>query len=134
MSDTNTEPRGAAFCPVLRYSDPDAAIEWLAAAFGFRAGMVSRGAEGEVAHAELNWGASTLMLGAGTAPEAIDGAGTYVVVEDPDAHCARARQAGAEITMELTDQPYGSREYAAKDLEGNNWFFGTYAPDPASSA
>jgi uncharacterized glyoxalase superfamily protein PhnB len=31
--------------------------------------------------------------------------------------------------MELTDQDYGSREYAARDPEGNVWCFGTYRPD-----
>jgi uncharacterized glyoxalase superfamily protein PhnB len=32
--------------------------------------------------------------------------------------------------MGLTDQPYGSREYAAHDPEGNAWYFGTYRPTP----
>jgi uncharacterized glyoxalase superfamily protein PhnB len=34
----------------------------------------------------------------------------------------------AEIVMEQTDQPYGSRDYAALDLEGNRWSFGTDDP------
>ena len=42
-----------------------------------------------------------------------------------------ADAAGAEIIMELTDQPYGSREYAAIDPEGNAWSFGTYRPGVA---
>jgi len=29
--------------------------------------------------------------------------------------------------MELTDQSYGSREFTARDPEGNLWSFGTYA-------
>ena len=28
--------------------------------------------------------------------------------------------------MELTDQDYGSRDFTARDLEGNVWCFGTY--------
>jgi uncharacterized glyoxalase superfamily protein PhnB len=44
----------------------------------------------------------------------------------------RAVAAGAEITMPLVDQHYGSREFAAKDPEGNQWFFGTYRPAPTS--
>jgi uncharacterized glyoxalase superfamily protein PhnB len=28
--------------------------------------------------------------------------------------------------MELTDQDYGSREFIARDPEGNIWSFGTY--------
>ena len=27
--------------------------------------------------------------------------------------------------MELADQDYGSRDYSARDLEGNLWSFGT---------
>ena len=37
--------------------------------------------------------------------------------------------AGAEIIVGLEDTPYGSREYAARDLEGHVWSFGNYAPE-----
>jgi uncharacterized glyoxalase superfamily protein PhnB len=33
--------------------------------------------------------------------------------------------------MGLTDQEYGSRDYAARDPEGNVWCFGTYRPGPS---
>ena len=36
--------------------------------------------------------------------------------------------AGAEIVRELADTDYGSREYSARDPEGNHWSFGTYQP------
>jgi uncharacterized glyoxalase superfamily protein PhnB len=52
----------------------------------------------------------------------------YVVVEDADAHHDRAKAAGAEIVMAPRDTDYGSRDYAAKDPEGNTWYFGTYRP------
>jgi len=35
--------------------------------------------------------------------------------------------ADAQITKEPDDQTYGSF-YGARDLEGNEWSFGTYAP------
>ena len=35
--------------------------------------------------------------------------------------------------MELVDQDYGSREYAAVDGEGNVWCFGTYRPGTPAS-
>ena len=50
------------------------------------------------------------------------------MVPDPDAHYTRAKAAGAQIVRELVDQPYGSREYSARDLEGNLWSFGSYDP------
>jgi uncharacterized glyoxalase superfamily protein PhnB len=56
----------------------------------------------------------------------------YVVVADPDRHCAGATAAGARIVRELQDTDYGSREYSVRDPEGNLWSFGTcdpYAPE-----
>ena len=50
------------------------------------------------------------------------------MVDDPDALYERAKRAGAEIQMELTDQDYGSRDFIARDPEGNIWSFGTYDP------
>ena len=55
-------------------------------------------------------------------------AAVYVVVNDPDALHARAVAAGAEIVRGLTDQDYGSRDFAARDPDGNLWSFGTYRP------
>ena len=46
-----------------------------------------------------------------------------VRVDDVDAHCERARVAGAEIEYGPEDQPYGVREYGARDLEGRRWAF-----------
>jgi uncharacterized glyoxalase superfamily protein PhnB len=56
---------------------------------------------------------------------------TYIVVDDADAHHAAARTAGAEIIRPVEDQDYGSRDYSARDPEGNIWSFGTY--DPAAT-
>ena len=47
---------------------------------------------------------------------------------DPDALYERAKRAGARIEMEPTDQDYGSRDFIARDPEGNIWSFGTYDP------
>jgi uncharacterized glyoxalase superfamily protein PhnB len=55
--------------------------------------------------------------------------GVYVAVEDADAHYERAKAAGAEITREIEDTDYGSREYTARDHEGHVWSFGTYRPE-----
>jgi uncharacterized glyoxalase superfamily protein PhnB len=53
------------------------------------------------------------------------------VTDDPDALHQRAVAAGAPIVRELSDTDYGSREFAARDLEGNLWSFGTYRPEGA---
>ncbi|WP_214325565.1 VOC family protein [Nonomuraea sediminis] len=109
---------------LARYQDCAAAIGFLTAAFGFEPHEVSKNDEGVVNHAELFVENDMIMIGQGKP----GGPGIYIAVEDPDAHHDRAKAAGAEITMALTDQPYGSREYACTDPEGNPWFFGTYRP------
>ena len=63
-----------------------------------------------------------------------------MVVDDVDAHYARAKAAGAEIVIDIKTQDYGGRDYTARDLEGHVWTFGSYDPvreaqtklDPAS--
>ena len=54
----------------------------------------------------------------------------YVYVDDVDAHCARAREAGAEIIEEPADQPYGDRRYGARDPEGHHWYFASRSDTP----
>jgi uncharacterized glyoxalase superfamily protein PhnB len=120
--------------PCLRYKDAEAAIDFLVRAFGFEVAECHRDDSGTIAHAELSYGPSRLMLGQDRGDADPVHAGhlghgwTYVAVEDADAHHAQAVAAGAEVTTGLTDQDYGSRDYAAKDPEGNQWNFGTYRP------
>jgi uncharacterized glyoxalase superfamily protein PhnB len=115
--------------PTLSYDDAEAAIVFLVEAFGFSEHEVHRDDSGVIVHAELVLDTGMIMLGqrrpGGTnVPEA----SVYVAVDDADAQHDRAVQAGATIVRELTDTDYGSRDFAARDPEGNNWYFGTYRP------
>jgi uncharacterized glyoxalase superfamily protein PhnB len=125
-----SETAGPNISPVLRYRDPAAALDWLERAFGFERVADYRDGDGNVQHAELRYGSGMVMIGGATTGTGPDpGSGwCYVVVEDTDAHHARAKEAGAEIVYGITDQDYGSRDYAARDPEGNHWSFGTYHP------
>src|SRR5262249_16468132 len=117
--------------PTLRYDDATAAIDFLTSAFGAERHAVYAGDDGKVQHAELRFGNGIVMLGSASSDfPAIRGrgGGVYVVVADTDEHCARARQAGAEIVRQPRDSEYGSREYSTRDPEGNAWHFGTYQP------
>jgi uncharacterized glyoxalase superfamily protein PhnB len=114
--------------PALRYRDGNAALEFLKSAFGFEEKAVYRGEDGAIHHAELKLGAGMVMFGERPDAEPSDSHTIYVVVADADAHHDRARSAGAEIVRDLEDMDYGSREYGARDLEGNLWSFGTYDP------
>jgi uncharacterized glyoxalase superfamily protein PhnB len=46
-----------------------------------------------------------------------------VMVDDVDAHFRHACEHGATIDYEPVDQPYGYREYSARDGEGALWSF-----------
>ena len=123
----------------LTYEDANAALEWLERGFGFERSSVHEGPNGKIAHAELRFGDGMIMLGSAgqndfglkTARElgAVN-QGVYVIVDNGiDAHYERARGAGAEIVREPNDTDYDSREYMARDPEGNIWSFGTYSPE-----
>jgi uncharacterized glyoxalase superfamily protein PhnB len=124
------------FYPIVSYRDAQAALDWLREAFGFEKLFATPGPDGTIAHAELSFGTGVVMLNTARAagaeaPDWRDATqSVYVAVEDADAHCERARAAGSEITRELEDTEYGSREYSARDLEGHHWHFGTYRPSP----
>ncbi|SEO75579.1 Uncharacterized conserved protein PhnB, glyoxalase superfamily [Actinacidiphila rubida] len=123
--------------PGLRYRDARGAMSLLKDAFGFTEVARYENEDGSIAHAELAYGNGMVMLGSireepdtpyGRARGRLGPASLYVVVKDADAHHDRAVAMGAVVVMPLTDQEYGSREYAVHDPEGNVWTFGTYVP------
>ncbi len=123
-------PKVERVIPLLVYHDIGAAHDFLVTAFGFEAGGVTRDGEGQAVHAEVRAGDTTIWLHR-VAPDhrlaAADmpSSGLVVHVDDVDAHFRHARSAGARIDAEPTDQPYGQREYGARDPEGHRWWFAT---------
>jgi uncharacterized glyoxalase superfamily protein PhnB len=126
-------PKRSTFGSSVCYEDPKAALDWLEKAFGFAPSMVITDGDGRIVHAEMSFGDSYMMVGSKWAdfvetPSALGGRNTQSVhvhlSEDIDAHCARARAAGAEILMEPEDQFYGDRSYRARDIAGHVWTFG----------
>jgi PhnB protein len=127
---------------MLSYEDAGAAADWLVEAFGFE--EVERyDWEGRVAHVTLRLDGGVLFVGWPGAdyrspkslaaesetvramletPYVVDGVAVYV--DDVDAHCERARAAGARILSEPEDNPgVGQRQYRAEDPEGHRWMF-----------
>lgn len=132
MAETNRQT----IIPALTYQDPLAALKWLERAFGFDTSMLIMGQSGYRAdefHAEMRFGDSVIMVGGEwteqhKSPKSAGGITTQTIHvhldEDVDAHCARARAAGASILAEPSDQFYGDRTYRAVDPEGHIWTFG----------
>lgn len=130
------------FVSSVFYDDAAAAIDWLSNAFGFEVRLEIEH-DGRVAHSQLVFGDGMLMVGSAggapprperagcVAPRAVGGSNTQricVFVDDADAHCRRARAAGATIAAEPKTQDYGpdywsDRCYEAIDPEGHHWFF-----------
>ena len=128
-----TERKRPTLSTGVYYRDPKAALKWLEAAFGFEATMVVLDPDGNLAHSELRLGDGMIMVGGEyddrhKSPVSTGGVNTqsiYVQLDDGiDAHCERARKAGATVVRELADQFYGDRVYAVADPEGHIWSFG----------
>jgi uncharacterized glyoxalase superfamily protein PhnB len=116
--------------PTHHYDDAKAAIAFICDAFGFERHAVYE-KDDVVEHAELKGHGGYVMVGSRREDNPYDMGrqSVYVVIDaDVDAHCERARAAGAEIFRGPEDQDYGGRDYSARDPEGNVWVFGTYAP------
>lgn len=141
-----TPPGWPRISAAVFYDDPRAAIAWLCEAFGFSVRILVDGPDGGVEHSELEYDGGLIMVsGVGAKPdrpqqtwrERLTTPGRQggkitgnlcVHVEDVDAHCARARAAGAEIVHEPETTDYGEdywtdRSYGAVDPGGHLWWF-----------
>jgi uncharacterized glyoxalase superfamily protein PhnB len=123
------------------YDDALAAIDWLCAAFEFEVRLKVLSPEGRLQHSELLYGEGVIMVGQNgkstdptrltCSPRSIGGANTQammIYVDDVDAHCARARAAGATIDGVPALHDYGAdfwadRSYSARDCEHHQWWF-----------
>jgi DNA-binding transcriptional MerR regulator len=116
---------------ILVYRDLEATYEYLERVFGLGPGQLTRDGDGHAVHGELQAGDGVVWLHPespqfGLASPRTVGADTAtmaVMVDDVDAHFRHAQAEGATIDYEPVDQPYGYREYSARDNEGGLWSF-----------
>jgi uncharacterized glyoxalase superfamily protein PhnB len=127
---------------MLAYRDGPRAMDWLAAAFGFRertrwldengvlthgemeadAGLVmmatpSPAYEGPLQHrSHCEWAAAWLAV-----PWVVDG--VLVYINDIESHFEHAQEAGATLLSGLEKGPSNTLLYRAEDLEGHRWMF-----------
>lgn len=106
---------------------------------GFEKQLIVLDGDGGIAHAQLSFGTVRVMVAPATTarparlmkmPGDVGGANTqncYLVVSDADA-ARSAREAGAEIVLDIKDEDYGGRGFTCRDPEGHIWSLGTYDP------
>lgn len=130
--------------PSLHYHDARAAIDFLRRAFGFEVQFINADESDPriIYHAEMKFGDGLVMLGSALPTEVNQlyrwktqrevGAVTScisLIVDDVEAHHARAKAAGAEIIREPhQNRGYAGHTYDARDPEGYIWNVTTYDP------
>jgi PhnB protein len=115
--------------PYLCVDGASAAIEFYAQVLGTTERMRMDTPDGKVSHAELQLGASLIMLAdefpeiGVRSPKAFGGSPVTlsVYVEDVDAVFERAQRAGAKVLRPLEDQFYGDRSGQFEDPFGHRW-------------
>jgi uncharacterized glyoxalase superfamily protein PhnB len=133
----------------LYYDDAAKAIDWLCNAFGFEVRLKVEGDGGRIEHSELVFGDGLIMVSGNEkrekfshvrSPREVGGGNTQnlmVYVDDVEAHCKRARAAGAKIVDEPATHDYGEdywsdRSYGCEDIGGHHWWFTQRLRSPAS--
>ena len=122
----------------VAYNEAAKAIDFLQRAFAFEVQLKVEGDNGKIEHSELVLGEGLITIGDvekgrtwRKSPKDIGGACTVSLcfyLDDVDAHCERARKAGATIATEPKTTDYGDgywadRSYEAVDHEGHHWWF-----------
>ena len=122
--------------PVVHYRDLEKGTRFLVDTFGFEEVAVHKGDDGTYQYVELALDGAPLGLGPHTEGSMFDLGPTavYISRDEVDSMHQRAVEAGAEILLPPTDQDYGSRDFVARDHEGNLWCFGTYVPSATAPA
>lgn len=107
--------------PYLILRNATAFITFTMQVFGAKEVMKEMRDENTIKHAEIQIGGSTIMLADSTAEFSPHLAGLFVYVKDADSAFKQAIDLGAEVVLEVSDQPYG-RSGGIKDPFGNTWW------------
>src|SRR5262245_64525118 len=106
------------------------AIDWYKQVLGAKQRLRMDMPGGTVAHCELGFGDSVLMLGSPMPPQfPPKKASLAIYVKNCDAIYGEALGAGARSLQEPTDQFYGDRNARFEDPFGNEWSVMTHVKD-----
>jgi PhnB protein len=123
--------------PYLCIKGAAEAIEFYKRAFNAEESSRFLTPTGEIGHAEIRIGDSTIMLAdeynemAFRSPSMLGGSsvGLLVYVDDVDNLFAQAVNAGAKVISPAQDQFYGDRSGELEDPFGHVWFLATHVED-----
>ncbi|WP_333878196.1 VOC family protein [Methylobacter sp.] len=124
--------------PYLMIKGAAEAIEFYKQAFGAIEIFRLSHPNGQIGHAEIKIGDSSIMLadpceqqGAFRTPQSLGGSSValHIYVKDVDAQFAQAVSAGAKEIKPVLDQFYGDRTGTLKDPFGHIWFIATHKKD-----
>jgi PhnB protein len=133
MTQTRKVPEGYhSVQPYLMFVNCTEAMAFYAKVFGATEKLVMKSPDGRIQHAEMVIGDSVLMMAEENpeiqafAPSHYGGSpiSLMVYVNDCDATCAKAVEAGATSLREPADQPYGDRMGGILDPFGYKWWIG----------
>lgn len=118
--------------PYLCVHHASDAIDFYSRAFGAVEEFRISGPDGDVAHAEVKFGPTLIMLVDENpdygviSPRSLGGTPMrmHLHVENVDALAERAVDAGATMFMEPRDQPHGERQCRLLDPFGHEWLLG----------
>jgi uncharacterized glyoxalase superfamily protein PhnB len=118
--------------PYLRVRGAGQAIAFYQQAFGATEKFRLTEPSGRIGHAELLFGAATVMVSEeypehgifGPKPGADPASSLHLHVDDCDAVIRRAVELGARVTREPADHFYGERSGAIRDPFGHEWLIG----------
>lgn len=108
--------------PELPYADVAEASAWLCAAFGFRERL-------RIADHRIQISVGSGAVVAVQADPSFGTCSVMVRVADVDAHYQAAVAHGAQVSGHPATQPYGERQYGARDLAGHRWIFSQSVAD-----
>ena len=128
MGDRNPKAEGMGWISsYITVKDVKKSLEFYKEAFNFETRMTMPDKEGNITHAEMGYKDCVIMMGPESkeskSPNTLKGTptGFYVYVENVDKQFEQAKNAGATIKMEPTDQFWGDRMCSVICPEGHNW-------------
>src|SRR2546421_4332199 len=135
-----TPPGWPRISPALYYQEAAKAIAGLCRAFGFEVRLKVEGDGGRIEHSDLGFGEGLIMVGESEkrerfpyrrSPREVGGFNTQnlmLYVDDVEAHCRRAREAGAKILSQAPTHRHGGgywsdrRDGSADAGRHHSWF------------